>query len=349
MTPDDDHHYPNTTCHHCHNLQHYLLNVTKYFTSNTQLLFLPGVHYLHTDLIIQNVHNISLIGNTSYDSIPVNVVYCNSTGQGIEISNSSVVTIKDFLITKCAKRNNVFVKFVNCYRVQLHSTIMDAKFIGKNIMGNSILSEFVSNRIYISYDDAISVETDNNKLEIVNYMHMANKPNYLTFKLEQMFYGVLIAVSNSVFLHNVVLLMSITSSCMTQYESAIIFNRTQFLNVRNIDYLIHIEFNSHGHCFNKTVIRHSKIFFDSCTFESNLDMFSVFYGKWVFRLNDIGQNLIIANCIFKNNIVSESLLNFYSKHIPLLSVKYIQLTLISYQTNVMEIQHNQQCSTITTA
>ena len=64
VTPDD-HYYPNTTCHHCHNLQHYLLNITKYFTSNTQLLFLSGLHHLHTHLIIQNVHNISLIGSTA--------------------------------------------------------------------------------------------------------------------------------------------------------------------------------------------------------------------------------------------------------------------------------------------
>ena len=60
----DDRYYPNTTCDHCHNLQHYLLNTTKYFTSNTQLLFLAGLHHLKTDLIIQNVHNISLIGNS---------------------------------------------------------------------------------------------------------------------------------------------------------------------------------------------------------------------------------------------------------------------------------------------
>ena len=64
VTPDD-HYYPNTTCHHCHNLQHYLLNIAKYFISNTQLLFLPGLHHVHTDLIIQNVHNISLIGSTA--------------------------------------------------------------------------------------------------------------------------------------------------------------------------------------------------------------------------------------------------------------------------------------------
>ena len=51
----------NTTCNHCHTLQYYQLNISKYFTSNTQLFFIPGLHHLHTDLIIQYVHNISLV------------------------------------------------------------------------------------------------------------------------------------------------------------------------------------------------------------------------------------------------------------------------------------------------
>ena len=55
IVTSDDHHYPNTTCHHCHNLQRYLLNVTKYFTSNTQL---PGIHHLNSEIIIQEVNKI---------------------------------------------------------------------------------------------------------------------------------------------------------------------------------------------------------------------------------------------------------------------------------------------------
>ena len=78
VTPDD-HYYPNTTFHHCHNLQHYLLDTTKYFISSTQLLFLPGLHHLHTDLIIQNVYNISLIGSTTNDTTPDTVIQCNSS------------------------------------------------------------------------------------------------------------------------------------------------------------------------------------------------------------------------------------------------------------------------------
>ena len=83
VTPDDD---PNATCHHCHNLQHYLLNTTKYFNYNTQLLFLPGLHHLHTDLIIQNVHNISLIGSTTNGTTPDTVIQCNSS-VGIVMTN----------------------------------------------------------------------------------------------------------------------------------------------------------------------------------------------------------------------------------------------------------------------
>ena len=97
VTPDD-HYYPNTTCRHCHNLQHYLLNITKYFTSNTQLLFLPGLHHLHTDLIIQNVRNISLIGSKA----EVSSTTLKATIQGnlslILIFNVSKLTIKDMII-----------------------------------------------------------------------------------------------------------------------------------------------------------------------------------------------------------------------------------------------------------
>ena len=99
VTPDD-HYYPNTTCHHCHNLQHYLLNITKYFTSNTQLLFLPGLHHLHTDLIIQNVHNISLIGSTT-NSNPV--IQCNFWA-GIMMTTITNLTIKNLLVQDCKIR-----------------------------------------------------------------------------------------------------------------------------------------------------------------------------------------------------------------------------------------------------
>ena len=97
VTPYDNY-YPNTTCHHCYNLQHYLLNVTKYFTSNTQLFFLPGLHHLHTDLIIQNVHNISLIGSTTNGTTVSTVIQCIYCPAHITVTNVSTLIINNLIV-----------------------------------------------------------------------------------------------------------------------------------------------------------------------------------------------------------------------------------------------------------
>ena len=118
VTPDD-HYYPNTTCHHCHNLQHYLLNTTKYFTSGTQLLFLPGLHHLHTDLIIQNVHNISLIGSTANGTTLDTVIQCNSS-VGIAMTNITNLTIKNFMIWACQLlRKKTYYNLLFAYSIKV--------------------------------------------------------------------------------------------------------------------------------------------------------------------------------------------------------------------------------------
>ena len=115
VTPDD-HYYPNTTYHHCHNLQHYLLNTTKCFTSNTQLLFLPGLHHLNTDLIIENVHNILLIGSATYDTT---VIQCNSS-VGIIMTN-----ITNLIVTNLTIRSCFMVMIRHCTNVQLRHLVIE--------------------------------------------------------------------------------------------------------------------------------------------------------------------------------------------------------------------------------
>ena len=116
VTPDD-HHYPNTTCHHCHNLQYYLLNITKYFISNTQLFFLPGEYHINFTFIIQNVHNISLIGNDTVLVIVSSIM---------AIINSSVVTTENFVIHGYDRiRWNTFLHLENSFNISLHNMIMD--------------------------------------------------------------------------------------------------------------------------------------------------------------------------------------------------------------------------------
>ena len=137
VTPHD-HYYPNTTCYHCHNLQHYLLNATKYFPSNTQLLFLPGLHHLHTDLIIQNVHNISLIGSTTNGTTPDTVIWCNSSvGITTNITNLTVtnITVRNCLGTE---HNNDTILIKQCTNVQLRNVKIEENHNSYGIVGINV-------------------------------------------------------------------------------------------------------------------------------------------------------------------------------------------------------------------
>ena len=152
VTPDD-HYYPNTTCHHCHNLQHYLLNITKYFTSDTQLLFLPGLHHLHTDFIIQNVHNISLIRSTvPNDRTLDTVIQCNLSA--ILMINVSRLTIRNLMIS--TNHTNQYMlhwipltikdcSFVSLHQIQIYQqgdddSRSELALVAINIMGESCFS-----------------------------------------------------------------------------------------------------------------------------------------------------------------------------------------------------------------
>ena len=187
VTPDD-HYYPNTTCHHCHNLQHYLLNITKYFTSNTQLLFLPGIHHLHTDLIIQNVHNISLIGSTcttNDTTLDTVIIQCNSS-VGITMSNITDLTLTKLVIEKCNIKDNFLnlsfltftgrgVIFSQCYHVKVSCTIVFGltqmythTILAVNILGNSSFINLTSNGLVLEYNEVYANDIQH-KILIENY------------------------------------------------------------------------------------------------------------------------------------------------------------------------------------
>ena len=184
MTPDD-YYYPNTTCHHCHNLKHYLFNATKYFTSNTQLLFLPGIHHLHTDLIIQNVHNISLIGNnTASGTAPDVVILCNaSIAISVKFINVTNLTINNIAINDCTSYtplhddNYGYAVLVikECSSVLLHRIHISKKFlhtmyalIGINILGDLKFSHVMCYGVYLYYSGT-NLAMNNSVISINSY------------------------------------------------------------------------------------------------------------------------------------------------------------------------------------
>ena len=163
-----DEHY--TTNNNTYTLQHYLNNTNKYFTSHTQLHFLPGQYYLNTDLIIQHVNNLSLIGNRTNEVIN-SVIKCTSPA-GIVVVGSSNIVIANIVMNECGKgkrrttkiskafhstslfiTNSRFVSITHFYPAQ-RSRNCGYGLILMNVMGN--LTDINANFIVIWYDNSAS-------------------------------------------------------------------------------------------------------------------------------------------------------------------------------------------------
>ena len=318
VTPDNDnHHYPNTTCHHCHNLQYYLLNVTKYFTSNSQLLFLSGVHRLHTDLIIQNVYNISLIGSTANDTTPVSVIQYTEY-DNIAILHSTMVTIKNLIFIHYGDYSlGETFKIFECHYIQMHNMVMDMKIIGHNMMGLSNLSDITcSNDLHVTYDNSvIIVEPVTHKLVIYNYTIKKGYYSGIDIRITQPEYGVSIIITDSIFSHlcnklTVLINSSCTDSC------TIIFNGVHFISNNNacltMGCLLYIQFDLHSCSASQSVIKRDEVIIDDCLFIDNTNVNKIVHGVWFDEVVNNEQDITIHNCSFINNTVGTNILLFTS-------------------------------------
>ena len=250
VTPDD-HYYPNTTCHHCHNLQHYLLNVTKYFTSNTQLLFLPGVNHLHTDLIIQNVHNISLIGSTANGTTLDTVIQCNSS-VAILMTNITNLTFSDITVKncKCDRHKNAAILIMECTNVQWRKITVDSNssngIIGINVLSKSCFSYIKSHMLSIHYNDTPSAQNNSEHLILIDHYniinHSSTKSKVMNFKLSQHSYKVkLELVKLSIqWLNNkdFGVYISMGYNSVKQLQKEVIIRNSQFIHNTDVKRLI---------------------------------------------------------------------------------------------------------------
>ena len=233
VTPDD--YYSNTTCHHCNNLHHYLLNVTKYFACNTQLLFLPGLHHLHTDLIIQNVHNISLIGSTANGTTPDTVIQCNSSIV-IIMTNITNLAVKNFIIQSCqlilSKTSNglllshsVQVKsyfasviiIKDCISVLVHNSkiyekprsditrkVLYGSLVGINILGYSQFSHISCLAMLFRYTENQTEVQKMHQNLLIEHFESKQQIGYSTeyaisFSMSQVSYRITVYVCNTTF------------------------------------------------------------------------------------------------------------------------------------------------------
>ena len=139
VTPDDQSHI-NNDCpidHECHTLQYYLLNNSKYFTSNTQLHFLQGSFYINADIVIDSLHNFSLVGS----GVDNTMIEC-STPSLIVIINCTNTVIKNITTgSQCgASKNKYFDIFKYQSLSQRKHEILRIKIPTKNIVAFYILN-----------------------------------------------------------------------------------------------------------------------------------------------------------------------------------------------------------------
>ena len=266
VTPDD-HYYPNTTCNHCHNLQHYLLNITKYFTFNTQLLFLPGLHHLHSHLIIQNVHNISLIGSTTNGTTLDTVIQCNSS-VGIVMNKITNLILRNVIIRDCEKidkytGDKIAVTIENCFNVFLSSLNIHMEhdinihsMLGINILGKSKFHNVSCTSISLSYHATQTTHTSNTLLmdhfdavfgiDLTIYKHLYELTIQLAHMTLQNHYenflhgelrNVTLYITDSQFLSNHYTLFDVKAIDVND-DSSIKFINCKFLNNSNLQPLI---------------------------------------------------------------------------------------------------------------
>ena len=336
VTPDYD---PNTTCHHCHNLQHYLLKPTKYFTSNTQLLFLPGIHHLHSDLIIQNVHNISLTGNTNGTTQDV-VIQCNISG-GVLMVNVTGLVISNMIIQDCIVHqkgttgNNALVikdcKFVAVYQVVVLVSVNDMEFyytyaiLVVNVLGESYFDHVRCDGIGLFYFEVEHVEREVNTVSI-DYYQNTNGCRSLEFEaLQDYSYKIVIRVSN-------------INNKATLPECYYVFHGEDFeviiadskFNYKSISTCILVTVS----LFYFHSSRNGIVHFDNCHFITNLE--NTLLDKFIITIEH-KISLNITNCDF--SIINNGIVYSVNDDTIMLTTVIIQNSTITVLSNTSAGKH----------
>ena len=294
----DGGYYPNAKCLHCHDLQYYLQNNSKHFTSNTQFLFLPGLHHLYTDLIIQNVHNISIIGRNGSTS---SVIQCNSSA-GIIIKNITNLLIENMVIKNCLTHHmsSAVVILTECSDVKLQylQIYQPRHRKGSSLQVHNIMGDLYLN--HITCDEGLRISclktyttTNDYVIHLEHYKVTDNFTGYYAILVDfRKFSGSFrFQISSVIIKRGQQSFLSIQAECMIKC-STIIFSNCKFNNFKiNKD---------------KVLFQLSNInaYFTSCHFMNNEGQHKNMIIS-IHRSKTVALMISFKNCIFHRNKVKE--------------------------------------------
>ena len=319
VTPDD------TTCHHCHNLQHYLLNTNKYFTSNTQLLFLPGLHHLRNNLIIRNVHNISLIGSTTNGTAPDTVIQCNPS-VGIVVYNISFLTMKNMVIKRCLAKyqlSKASIVMTNCRFVELYQLYViqvdkQLSLIGINILGQSKITRTSCYAIYLLFiePDVMAIKNHAVLLDQFKLTQRAGVKHGIRVSFEQSTFTITLQISNTIVHHLQRYHFIFAASKNVTNHNKIIIHDCQItgtisrykLRLIKLIHAINVSiYLSKCNFFNNTIfkgvltaINSREVIVDRCIFHSNLVSVLGWNDQGLITTKNV-MNLQVRHCYFHDN------------------------------------------------
>ena len=320
ITPDG---HPSTSDNNTLSLSHVLNHPTKYLTSNTRLLFAPGWYYLATDFIVQNVSDISIIGNHS-------TIQCTNSSVGIAIINVTNIAIQNLEISKCGKNHSIIL--VNTYAGQVYDDMPKLHW------RSALLLHYCVSAVVTKVSITVQIGTDG--MLVVNAMRNSQICNvHVTTVCPQqqnvcnattngiLVYYCKLGQRSQIFLHNFTYSQKLQNNFTgsqtvfyillinMNYKVNVRINYCEYKNLYNVSILQYTSYTNIGPSIGlfSPVLNnpgHCTIYFDSLSVYNNSEdgfknlLAFKFHGCWVAKLT-----LKIFNSKFLNNININSAIN----------------------------------------
>ena len=311
VMPDNHYHPINDSTY---TLQHYLNNTSKYFTSNTQLHFLPGQYYLNNDLIIQGVSNFSLIGNRINEIINT-VINCTSPA-GIAVVNSSNIVITNIVMNDCGNEYAAILndhlfesnmmestsllffqsELITCTCLHLNKGLGGMKFV--NPLINTKLSKLITNYLVIWYNNKHTNKT-NHSFYINNMQFNNNNIDVYSVQIKQIdtSFNITFIITNLNFT-NTLSLYIVRVNC-TGHSSTIISDCNFTSNIPYYDYYDYDDSYDEFEDYNTP----------PCGYSNDDNTNSTVYAYYQEYGNTYTpNNMQFINCFFVNNYGSRELI-----------------------------------------
>ena len=161
--------------HPCHNLFEYVSHPRYYFTSNTTIHFLPGLHLLEQNITVRGVKNLELVGGSLNGSKDPNaIIHCNGTQAGLIFENITNLKMQKIMIVNCGQSlpSNIWTSYTpkkitvfaalfvaNVHALNIEGVHIEAStgygLFGLNVFGNSVVIDskfYCNNNVNVSID-----------------------------------------------------------------------------------------------------------------------------------------------------------------------------------------------------